>query len=115
MLVLNKSCELLDFLKNFESKEALQYGGGACGARYSYRKVDGLMELLQDRRRAVDQCLAQQIRNQEVNNRISEWERQEQKVSDLIEECTRTNQTNMTLGKILQNESVKFLHYCSHV
>ncbi|XP_060784928.1 coiled-coil domain-containing protein 141 isoform X3 [Neoarius graeffei] len=81
MLALNKSCELLDFLKSFESEEALRYGGGAHGARNSYRKVDGLMELLQDRRRAVDKRLAHQIHDQEVNNRISEWERQEQEVT----------------------------------
>lgn len=108
MLALNKSCELLDFLKSFESEEALRYGGGAHGARNSYRKVDGLMELLQDRRRAVDKCLAHQIHDQEVNNRISEWERQEQEVSDWIEECTQINQTNLTLGEILQNKCVKF-------
>lgn len=91
MLALNKSYELLDFLKSFEAEEALRYGGRACGARNSSRKVDGLMELLQDRRRAVDQFMARQIRNQEVNNRISEWERQEQEVSDLKEEYTTTN------------------------
>ncbi|XP_053090051.1 coiled-coil domain-containing protein 141 isoform X4 [Pangasianodon hypophthalmus] len=86
MLALNKSYELLDFLKSFEAEEALRYGGGARGARKSYRKVDGLMELLQDRRRAVDQGMAQQIRNQEVNNRIAEWERQEQEVTRWFKE-----------------------------
>lgn len=91
MLALNKSYELLDFLKSFEAEEALRYGGGARGARNSYRKVDGLMELLQDRRRAVDQCMVQQVRNHEVNDSITEWERQEQEVSDFIEEYTRTD------------------------
>ncbi|XP_047670586.1 coiled-coil domain-containing protein 141 isoform X2 [Tachysurus fulvidraco] len=86
MLALNKSYELLDFLKSFEAEEALRYGCGARGARNSYRKVDGLMELLQDRRRAVDQCMVQQIRNQEVNNRIAEWERQEQEVTRWFKE-----------------------------
>ncbi|KAG7330838.1 hypothetical protein KOW79_004807 [Hemibagrus wyckioides] len=86
MLALNKSYELLDFLKSFEAEEALRYGGGARGARNSYRKVDGLMELLQDRRRAVDQCMVQQVRNQEVNNSITEWERQEQEVTRWFKE-----------------------------
>lgn len=90
MLALNKSYELLDFLKSFEAQEALRYGGGARAARNSYRKVDGLMELLQDRRRAVDQSMARQIRNQEVNDRISEWERQEQEVSNVKGEYTET-------------------------
>lgn len=83
MLAQNKSYELLDFLKSFEAEEALRYGGGTRAARNSYRKVDGLMELLQDRRRAIDQSMARQIRNQEVNDRISEWERQEQEVSNV--------------------------------
>ncbi|KAF5903363.1 titin-like isoform X4, partial [Clarias magur] len=80
MLALNKSCELLDFLKSFEAEKALQYGTGTRGARNSYRKVDGLMELLQDRRRAIDLGMTEEIRKQEVNNGISEWERQEQEV-----------------------------------
>ncbi|KAI5606945.1 coiled-coil domain-containing protein 141, partial [Silurus asotus] len=78
MKALNRKCELLDFLKSFEAEEALRYTVGARAAQNSYRKVDGLMELLQDRRRAVDQRMAQQIHSQEVKNRISEWERQEQ-------------------------------------
>ncbi|KAK3568639.1 hypothetical protein QTP86_011431 [Hemibagrus guttatus] len=86
MLALNKSYELLDFLKSFETEEALRYGGGARGARNSYRKVEGLMELLQDRRRAVDQCMVQQVRNQEVNNRITEWERREEEVTRWFKE-----------------------------
>lgn len=85
MLALNKSYELLDFLKSFGAEEALRCGSGARGARRSYRKVDGLMELLQDRRRAVDQRMAQQIHHQDVNNMISEWERQELDVSNLKE------------------------------
>ncbi|XP_017325747.1 coiled-coil domain-containing protein 141 isoform X3 [Ictalurus punctatus] len=86
MLALNKSYELLDFLKRFEAEEALRYGGGARGARNSYRKVDGLMELLQDRRRAVDQCMARQIHHQDVKNTISEWEKQEQEVTRWFKE-----------------------------
>lgn len=85
MLALNKSYTLLDFLKSFEAEDALRYGGGARAACRSCRKVDGLMELLQDRRRAVDQRMARQMRNQDVNNMISEWERQEQEVSNLKE------------------------------
>ncbi|KAM9486119.1 coiled-coil domain-containing protein 141 isoform 2-T2 [Clarias gariepinus] len=80
MLALNKSYELLDFLKRFEAEEALKYGTGTRGARNSYRNVNGLMELLQDRRRAIDLGMTEQIRKQEVNNGISEWERQEQEV-----------------------------------
>ncbi|KAF4086617.1 hypothetical protein AMELA_G00085580 [Ameiurus melas] len=86
MLALNKSYELLDFLKRFEAEEALRNGGGTRGARNSYRKVDGLMELLQDRRRAVDQCMARQIHHQDVKNTISEWEKQEQEVTRWFKE-----------------------------
>lgn len=91
MLALNKSYELLDFLKRFEAEEALKYGTGTRGARNSYRKVNGLMELLQDRRRAIDLGMTEQIRKQEVNNGISEWERQEQEVSNLIVDVIKAN------------------------
>lgn len=113
MLALNKSYELLDFLKRFEAEEALRYGGGARGARNSYRKVDGLMELLQDRRRAVDQCMARQIHHQDVKNTISEWEKQEQEVSDLMEEYTRTNKTiYLLIYLFLQNVILKHEGEC---
>ncbi|KAI5106818.1 coiled-coil domain-containing protein 141 [Silurus meridionalis] len=86
MKALNRKCELLDFLKSFEAEEALRYTVGARAAQNSFRKVDGLMELLQDRRRAVDQRMAQKIHSQEVKNRISEWERQEQEVTRWFKE-----------------------------
>uniref|UniRef100_A0A4W4EF49 Uncharacterized protein n=1 Tax=Electrophorus electricus TaxID=8005 RepID=A0A4W4EF49_ELEEL len=60
ILMLNKGSELLDFLRVLVDEEALQSGGGVGSARSSCRKVEDLMELLQDRRRQVDQRMSQQ-------------------------------------------------------
>uniref|UniRef100_A0A3B1JY61 Coiled-coil domain containing 141 n=1 Tax=Astyanax mexicanus TaxID=7994 RepID=A0A3B1JY61_ASTMX len=67
MLVLNKSYELLDYLRGFQADSAL--------------KVDGLLELLQDRRRQVDQRMTRQIQDLELSRKICQWEKQEQEVS----------------------------------
>lgn len=81
MLVLNKSRELLDFLKDFQSQQALQNGKASQGAWSSFGKVEGLMEILQDRRRQVDLCMRQQQRELEAIHCICQWEQQEQEVS----------------------------------
>lgn len=81
MLVLNKSRELLEFLKDFQSQQALQYGRASHGVWSSFGKVEGLMEILQDRRRQVDICMRQQQHELEMIHRIQQWKRQEQEVS----------------------------------
>jgi len=81
MLVLNKSRELLEFLKDFQSEKALQYDRASHGAWSSFGKVEGLMEILQDRRRQVDLCMRHQQHELETIHRICQWERQEQEVS----------------------------------
>ncbi|XP_062862521.1 coiled-coil domain-containing protein 141 [Trichomycterus rosablanca] len=101
LLALNKSYELLEFLKSFEAEEALRYGSGTRCARDSCRKVEGLMELLQDRRREIDQFVTRQICNVEVVNRISEWERQEQMVTHWFKENAESFLENNQLGSSL--------------
>ncbi|XP_073769243.1 coiled-coil domain-containing protein 141 isoform X2 [Danio rerio] len=86
MLVLNKSRELLDFLKDFQSQQALQYGKASQGAWSSFGKVEGLMEILQDRRRQVDLCMRQQQRELEAIHCICQWEQQEQEVTQKFKE-----------------------------
>ncbi|XP_072541513.1 coiled-coil domain-containing protein 141 [Salminus brasiliensis] len=108
MLVLNKSYELLDFLKGFQDEAALQYGGGRLGARNSQRKVEGLLELLQDRRRQVDQRMAQQIHDLELVHKICQWERQEQEVSRWFTENTDLYLEKNQLGSSL-SESEELL------
>ncbi|CAB1328715.1 unnamed protein product [Coregonus sp. 'balchen'] len=81
MLVLNKSRDLLDFLREFQIEEALQRSEALRGARSSCGRVESLMEILQDRRRQVDQHMKQQLLDLEVILSIYQWDRQEQEVT----------------------------------
>ncbi|KAI4887776.1 hypothetical protein NFI96_017517 [Prochilodus magdalenae] len=108
MLLLNKSYELLDLLGDFEAEAALRYGGSVLGARNSRRKVEGLLELLQDRRRQVDQSMAQLIQDLELIRRIYQWERQEQEVTRWFKENADLFLENNRLGSSL-SESEELL------
>uniref|UniRef100_A0A8C8F5S8 Ig-like domain-containing protein n=1 Tax=Oncorhynchus tshawytscha TaxID=74940 RepID=A0A8C8F5S8_ONCTS len=81
MLVLNKSRDLLDFLREFETEDGLQRSEALRGADSSYGRVESLMEILQDRRRQVDQHMKQQLIDLEVILNIYQWDRQEQEVT----------------------------------
>uniref|UniRef100_A0A8C1MUU0 Coiled-coil domain containing 141 n=1 Tax=Cyprinus carpio TaxID=7962 RepID=A0A8C1MUU0_CYPCA len=107
MLVLNKSRELLEFLKDFQSLQALQYGRASHGAWSSFGKVEGLMEILQDRRRQVDLCMRQQQHELEMIYRIRQWERQEQEVTQWSKEKATLFLENSQLGSSLsENEEL---------
>ncbi|KAL6484284.1 hypothetical protein MHYP_G00063290 [Metynnis hypsauchen] len=108
MLLQNKSYELLNFLEDFGAEAALQYGGGVVGARNSRRKVEGLLELLQDRRMQVDLRMAQQIRDLELIHRICQWEQQEQEVTRWFKENANLFLENNQLGSSL-SESEELL------
>ncbi|XP_036815023.1 coiled-coil domain-containing protein 141 isoform X3 [Oncorhynchus mykiss] len=81
MLVLNKSRDLLDFLREFQTEDGLQRSEALRGADSSYGRVESLMEILQDRRRQVDQHMKQQLIDLEVILNIYQWDRQEQEVT----------------------------------
>ncbi|XP_029558360.1 coiled-coil domain-containing protein 141 isoform X5 [Salmo trutta] len=81
MLVLNKSRDLLDFLREFQTEDGLQRSEALRGADSSYGRVESLMEILQDRRRQVDQHMKQQLLDLEVILNIYQWDRQEQEVT----------------------------------
>ncbi|XP_028847687.1 coiled-coil domain-containing protein 141 isoform X2 [Denticeps clupeoides] len=78
MLVLNKSHELRDFLNDFHSDAALLYSGAFREADSSCRKVESLMEILQDRRRQVDLNMKKQHHDLEVVHNVNEWDLREQ-------------------------------------
>ncbi|XP_048050442.1 coiled-coil domain-containing protein 141 isoform X2 [Megalobrama amblycephala] len=111
MLVLNKSRELLEFLKDFQSEKALQYGRASHGAWSSFGKVEGLMEILQDRRRQVDLCMRQQQHELEKISRICQWEQREQEVTQWFKEKTTLLLENSQLGSSL-SENEDLLHEC---
>ncbi|XP_043104600.1 coiled-coil domain-containing protein 141 isoform X2 [Puntigrus tetrazona] len=107
MLVLNKSRELLEFLKDFQSQQALKYGIASRGAWNSFGKVEGLMEILQDRRRQVDLCMRLQKHELETICRIRQWERQEQEVIQWFKEKATLFLANSQLGSSLsENEDL---------
>ncbi|XP_055727116.1 coiled-coil domain-containing protein 141-like isoform X2 [Salvelinus fontinalis] len=81
MLVLNKSRGLLDFLREFQTEDGLQRSEALRWADSSYGRVESLMEILQDRRRQVDQHMKQQLLDLEVILNIYQWDRQEQEVT----------------------------------
>ncbi|XP_050974245.1 LOW QUALITY PROTEIN: coiled-coil domain-containing protein 141 [Labeo rohita] len=109
MLVLNKSRELLEFLKDFQSQQALQYGRASHGVWSSFGKVEGLMEILQDRRRQVDICMRQQQHELEMIHRIQQWKRQEQEVTQWFKEKATLFLENSQLGASL-SENEDLLH-----
>ncbi|XP_056121665.1 coiled-coil domain-containing protein 141 isoform X1 [Rhinichthys klamathensis goyatoka] len=111
MLVLNKSRELLEFLKDFQSEKALQYDRASHGAWSSFGKVEGLMEILQDRRRQVDLCMRHQQHELETIHRICQWERQEQEVTQWFKEKTTLLLEKSQLGSSL-SENEDLLHEC---
>ncbi len=98
MLVLNKSRELVDFLKDFQSQQALKYGRASHGAWSSFGKVEGLMEILQDRRRQVDLCMRQQKHELETIYSVRQWDRQEQEVSHSCKEKFIIIETECTVS-----------------
>ncbi len=97
MLVLNKR-ELLDFLKDFQSQQALKYGRASHGAWSSFGKVEGLMEILQDRRRQVDLFMRQQKHELETIYSVRQWDRQEQEVSHSCKEKFIIIETECTVS-----------------
>ncbi|XP_052004102.1 LOW QUALITY PROTEIN: coiled-coil domain-containing protein 141-like [Xyrauchen texanus] len=107
MLVLNKSRELLEFLKDFQSEQALQYGRAPQWAWNSCGKVEGLMEILQDRRRQVDLCMRRQQHELEMIHHICQWEQQEQEVTQWFKENTGLFLESNQLGSsLLENEDL---------
>uniref|UniRef100_A0A9J8BSL5 Coiled-coil domain containing 141 n=1 Tax=Cyprinus carpio carpio TaxID=630221 RepID=A0A9J8BSL5_CYPCA len=107
MLVLNKSRELLEFLKDFQSQQSLKYGRASHGAWSSFGKVEGLMEILQDRRQQVDLCMRQQKHELETIYHIRQWERQEQEVTQWFKEKATLFLENSQLGSSLsENEDL---------
>ncbi|KAI7808690.1 coiled-coil domain-containing protein 141 [Triplophysa rosa] len=107
MLVLNKSRELLEFLKDFQSEQALRYGRASQGAWNSFGKVEGLMEILQDRRRQVDLRMRRQQHELEMVHQICQWEQKEEEVTRWFKENRTLFLENNQLGSSLsENEDL---------
>uniref|UniRef100_A0A6Q2XU33 Ig-like domain-containing protein n=1 Tax=Esox lucius TaxID=8010 RepID=A0A6Q2XU33_ESOLU len=97
MLVLNKSRDLLDFLREFQTEEALQWSKALSGAHSSCDRVESLMEILQDRRRQVDQHMKQQLVDLGMILNIYQWDRQKQEVSHKLSGIAEKDHLGSTL------------------
>ncbi|XP_072572938.1 coiled-coil domain-containing protein 141 isoform X2 [Paramormyrops kingsleyae] len=84
LLALNSSQELLNFLQHSCSKEKLLRPGSMRRAHSSCTKVENLLEILQDRRRQVDERMRQQQHHLESVLHVRLWEQQEQEDWSLI-------------------------------
>ncbi|KPP58392.1 hypothetical protein Z043_123787, partial [Scleropages formosus] len=84
MSVMNKSQELLDVLRGFGAEPALPRSAAAQGTRTSCGRVECLMEVLQDRRRHVDERLTQRSLRLKGLLRISQWKERKQEVSSPV-------------------------------
>ncbi|XP_048875909.1 coiled-coil domain-containing protein 141 isoform X2 [Brienomyrus brachyistius] len=84
LLALNSSQELVNFLQHSCFKEKLLRPGSMHRAHSSCTKVENLLEILQDRRRQVDQRMRQQQHHLESILHVRLWEQQEQEDRSLI-------------------------------
>ncbi|XP_039613700.1 coiled-coil domain-containing protein 141 isoform X1 [Polypterus senegalus] len=107
MALLNKSQELLSFIKDFQQVEAFTNVDAARHARASCLQVDSLMEVLQDRRRQVERQLKQQLRDLEGRVGASQWAQEEQEVTSWFKENMKAHLEKEQLGASLsENENL---------
>ncbi|XP_063069315.1 coiled-coil domain-containing protein 141 isoform X2 [Engraulis encrasicolus] len=101
MLVLLRSRELIEYLKEFQADEALRDAEAQYGARNTRIKVERLMELLQDRRRQVDTHMRRQQSRLEAIQNICHWTQQEEEVTHWFKTSADLHLANDRLGSSL--------------
>ncbi|MBN3308414.1 CC141 protein, partial [Amia calva] len=107
LALLNKSQELLDFIKTFRVDDPMINEDAWRGARSSYLKVENLMEMLQDRRRQVDELMKRQHLDLEHILNICHWDQQEQEVTRWFKENAEKYFEKYQLGSTLsENEEL---------
>nr|XP_015214533.1 PREDICTED: coiled-coil domain-containing protein 141 isoform X1 [Lepisosteus oculatus] len=107
MALLNKSQELLDFIRNFKVDEAVINHDLCNGACSSCLKVESLMEMLQDRRRQVGEQMKRQRLDLEQILHICHWDQQEQEVTQWFKENAEEYLERDQLGSTLsENEDL---------
>ncbi|MBN3282127.1 CC141 protein, partial [Polyodon spathula] len=80
MSLLKKSQELQDFIKDFKVDDPAINSEAIRGARSSCLKIESLLEMLQDRRRQLNEQLKQQRMDLEHILEMCHWDQQEQEV-----------------------------------
>ncbi|XP_029112521.1 coiled-coil domain-containing protein 141 [Scleropages formosus] len=111
MSVMNKSQELLDVLRGFGAEPALPRSAAAQGTRTSCGRVECLMEVLQDRRRHVDERLTQRSLRLKGLLRISQWKERKQEVLQWFKDNAEVYFQKDQLGSTL-TENEELLEAC---
>ncbi|KAK1166190.1 coiled-coil domain-containing protein 141-like [Acipenser oxyrinchus oxyrinchus] len=107
MSLLNKSQELQDFIKDFKVDDPAINSEAIRGARSSCLKIESLLEMLQDRRRQLNEQLKQQRMDLEHILEMCHWNQQEQEVTNWLKEHAEVYLERDQLGLSLsENEEL---------
>ncbi|XP_075687267.1 coiled-coil domain-containing protein 141 [Rhinoderma darwinii] len=109
LALLNKSQELMEFMKQFKSHQLVANSDTMKGAQSSCSKVEGLLELLQDRRRQLDKQMRQCRQRLEQVLHVNQWNQQEDKVTCWLRKQIDLYLTDIQLGASL-TENEELLH-----
>ncbi|MGH0128838.1 UNVERIFIED_CONTAM: hypothetical protein FKN15_052895 [Acipenser sinensis] len=107
MSLLNKSQELQDFIKDFKVDDPAINPEAIRGARSSCLKIESLLEMLQDRRRQLNEQLRQQRMDLEHILEMCHWNQQEQEVTNWLKDHAEVYLERDQLGSSLsENEEL---------
>ncbi|OCT63666.1 hypothetical protein XELAEV_18044765mg [Xenopus laevis] len=111
LAVLNKSHELTEFIEQFKMNQSIANSDMIRQARNSCRKIEDLLESLQDRRRQLDKQLKQKRGRLEKVLQVIQWHQQEDKVTCWLKKHIDLYLKNGQLGASLtENEELIHKH-----
>eukprot|EP00079_Xenopus_tropicalis_P010668 XP_002935732.2 PREDICTED: coiled-coil domain-containing protein 141 [Xenopus tropicalis] len=111
LAALNKSHELTGLIEEFKSNPSIANSEMIRQARISCRKVESLLESLQDRRRQLDKQLRQKRGRLEKVLQVIQWHQQEDKVTCWLQKHIDLYLKNGQLGASLtENEELIHKH-----
>uniref|UniRef100_H3AX26 Coiled-coil domain containing 141 n=1 Tax=Latimeria chalumnae TaxID=7897 RepID=H3AX26_LATCH len=109
MALLVKSQELVDFILKIKSDEPKMNPESKHGARSSCMKTETLLELLQDRRRQLEEKFKQQHLELKQILQIYQWNQQEEEIAQWFREYAESYALKTHLGSSL-SENEELLH-----
>ncbi|KAG8432500.1 hypothetical protein GDO86_016951 [Hymenochirus boettgeri] len=111
LALLNKSQELTKSIDLFKLQKPISNSDMIREARNSCRRIDNLLELLQDRRRQLDKYLKQKKNSLEQVLQVIQWHQREDKVSCWLQKHIDLYLTEVQLGASLtENEELIYKH-----
>ncbi|XP_067597457.1 coiled-coil domain-containing protein 141 isoform X1 [Pseudorca crassidens] len=106
LALLNKSQQLTDFIEKIKCDGPIVNPEMIQGAQNSCLKIDGLLELLQDRRRQLDKYLKQQQQELSQVLQICQWDQQESQVTCWFQKTIRDLQEQSLGSSLSDNEEL---------